>query len=80
KRRCVKINFHRVLLGFFENWDKLPQKKWDKGAGICGVHTCGAFGIICEINLTKQTELTNETHIGSAGGGHGLALRRLEAG
>jgi hypothetical protein len=27
----VKINFHRVLLGFFENWDKSPQKKWDKG-------------------------------------------------
>ena len=27
----MKINFHRVLLGFFENWDKLPQKKWDKG-------------------------------------------------
>ena len=24
----MKINFHRVLLGFFENWDKLPQKKW----------------------------------------------------
>ena len=31
KRRGVKINFHRVLLGFFENWDKSPQKKWDKG-------------------------------------------------
>jgi hypothetical protein len=29
----VKINFHRVLLGFFENWDKSPQKKWDKGGG-----------------------------------------------
>ena len=28
----MKINFHRVLLGFFENWDKSPQKKWDKGA------------------------------------------------
>jgi hypothetical protein len=27
----VKINFYGVLLGFFENWDKLPQKKWDKG-------------------------------------------------
>ena len=27
----MKINFHRVLLGFFENWDKSPQKKWDKG-------------------------------------------------
>ena len=31
KKRGVKINFHRVLLGFFENWDKSPQKKWDKG-------------------------------------------------
>ena len=27
----MKINFHRVLLGFFEKWDKSPQKKWDKG-------------------------------------------------
>jgi hypothetical protein len=27
----VKINFHRVLLGFFENWDKSSPKKWDKG-------------------------------------------------
>ena len=27
----MKINFHRVLLGFFENWDKSSQKKWDKG-------------------------------------------------
>ena len=31
KRRGVKIKFHRVLLGFFENWDKSTQKKWDKG-------------------------------------------------
>ena len=29
----MKINFHRVLSGFFENWDKSPQKKWDKGVG-----------------------------------------------
>ncbi|MBR2983383.1 MAG: hypothetical protein IKC80_09170 [Kiritimatiellae bacterium] len=29
KKKGVKINFHRVLLGFFENWDKSPQKKWD---------------------------------------------------
>ena len=27
----MKINFHMVLLGFFENWDKSSQKKWDKG-------------------------------------------------
>ena len=27
----MKINFRRVLLGFFENWDKSSQKKWDKG-------------------------------------------------
>lgn len=27
----MKINFHRVLLGFFENWDKSPLKKRDKG-------------------------------------------------
>ena len=27
----MKINFHRVILGFFENWDKSPQKKRDKG-------------------------------------------------
>ena len=27
----MKINFHRVILGFFENWDKSPRKKWDKG-------------------------------------------------
>jgi hypothetical protein len=33
----VKINFHRVLLGFFENWDKSPQKKWDKGGADAGV-------------------------------------------
>ena len=33
----MKINFHRVLLGFFENWDKSPQKKWDKGAFWVGV-------------------------------------------
>ena len=32
----MKINFHRVLLGFFENWDKSPQKKWDKGAFLGG--------------------------------------------
>ena len=37
KKKGVKINFHRVLLGFFENWDKSPQKKWDKGA------ECGSF-------------------------------------
>ena len=30
----MKINFHRVLLGFFENWDKSSQKKWDKGGFI----------------------------------------------
>ena len=29
----MKINFHRVLLGFFENWDKSPQKSGDKGGG-----------------------------------------------
>jgi hypothetical protein len=33
----VKINFHRVLLGFFENWDKSSQKKWDKGENPWGV-------------------------------------------
>ena len=33
----MKINFHRVLLGFFENWDKSPQKKWDKGGGSIGL-------------------------------------------
>ena len=33
----MKINFHRVLLSFFENWDKSPQKKWDKGAFLVGV-------------------------------------------
>jgi hypothetical protein len=33
----VKINFHRVLLGFFENWDKSSQKKWDKGGGRSGL-------------------------------------------
>ena len=31
KKKVLKINFRRVLLGFFENWDKSPQKKWDKG-------------------------------------------------
>ena len=31
----MKINFHRVLLGFFENWDKSSQKKWDKGVSGC---------------------------------------------
>ena len=24
-------------MGFFENWDKLPQKKWDKGAEYRGL-------------------------------------------
>ena len=34
----MKINFHRVLSGFFENWDKSPQKKRDKGEFyICDV-------------------------------------------
>ena len=33
----MKINFRRVLLGFFENWDKSPQKKWDKGGAKSGV-------------------------------------------
>jgi hypothetical protein len=32
----VKINFHGVLLGFFENWDESPQKKWDKGGSSTG--------------------------------------------
>ena len=27
----MKINFDRVLLGFFENRDKSPQEKRDKG-------------------------------------------------
>ncbi|MBR2714241.1 MAG: hypothetical protein IKB76_05655, partial [Kiritimatiellae bacterium] len=31
KKKVLKINFRRVLLGFFENWDKSPQKKRDKG-------------------------------------------------
>ena len=28
----MKINVHRVLLGFFENWDKSPQKKSPESA------------------------------------------------
>ena len=33
----MKINFYRVLLGFFENWDKSSQKKWDKGVNTLHV-------------------------------------------
>ena len=40
----MKINFHRVLLGFFENWDKLPQKKWDKGVGRMRLTICRRIG------------------------------------
>ena len=29
KKKGVKINFYRVLLGFFENWGKSLQKKRD---------------------------------------------------
>jgi hypothetical protein len=36
----VKIYFHRVLLGFFEKWDKSPQRKWDKGAAMSSVDSC----------------------------------------
>jgi hypothetical protein len=42
----VKINFHRVLLGFFENWDKSSQKKWDKGGKTPGLPQCPKKGII----------------------------------
>ena len=45
----MKINFHRVLLGFFENWDKLPQKKWDKGVLWEGFHLSVGFGKILVI-------------------------------
>ncbi|MBO7206916.1 MAG: hypothetical protein J6W10_04810, partial [Kiritimatiellae bacterium] len=43
KRRGMKINFHRVLLGFFENWDKSSQKKWDKGADAWRVDLLSSF-------------------------------------
>jgi hypothetical protein len=33
KKSTTKKKGYRVLLGFFENWDKTPQKKWDKGVG-----------------------------------------------
>ena len=39
----MKINFHRVLLGFFEKWDKSPQKKWDKGVMLRWVEENGRF-------------------------------------
>ena len=42
----MKINFHRVLLGFFENWDKSPQKKWDKGGVMAKLTDDLNFGII----------------------------------
>ena len=42
----MKINFHRVLLGFFENWDKSPQKKWDKGVSFAILTGEGGNGII----------------------------------
>jgi phosphoribosyl-AMP cyclohydrolase len=47
----VKINFHRVLLGFFENWDKSPQKKWDKGEENGLLQDVDKFGIICANNF-----------------------------
>jgi hypothetical protein len=50
----VKINFHRVLLGFFENWDKSPQKKWDKGADYTALHDGGDFGIMYSQFLKKR--------------------------
>jgi hypothetical protein len=63
----VKINFHRVLLGFFENWDKSPQKKWDKGGEKMGLWRKGKFGIILSscpncVQLTKWPLTTLQAH------------------
>ena len=45
KKKVLKINFRRVLLGFFENWDKSPQKKWDKGE-LGGQVVIGGYNLI----------------------------------
>ena len=42
----MKINFHRVLLGFFENWDKSSQKKLDKGVNQTIRSKCDCYDII----------------------------------
>ena len=39
----MKINFHRVILGFFENWDKSPQKKWDNRFFVAFIFVTGSL-------------------------------------
>ena len=33
KKKGCENKFLQGFIGLFENWDKSPQKKWDKGAG-----------------------------------------------
>ena len=49
----MKINFHRVLLGFFENWDKSPQKKWDKGGLRQKVDQGGGYMILSTCKIAR---------------------------
>ena len=49
----MKINFHRVLLGFFENWDKSPLKKWDKGDS-CLLTICMRIGYTVAYKLNRS--------------------------
>ena len=47
----MKINFHRVLLGFFENWDKssLRVDRWRSG---------GNEGFLVQYKYLERTNLT----------------------
>ena len=50
----MRIKFHRVLLGFFENWDKSSQKKWDKDVPTRGLTLWDVRRKIMHINRTKE--------------------------
>jgi len=48
------------LSHFFENWDKSPQKKWDKGVNPGGLHKFSKFGKICgEHSHKKDKKMAN---------------------
>ena len=56
----MKINFHRVLLGFFENWDKSPQKKWDKGAVLAQLPDGRKYGKLHAIFFRVEKDEAND--------------------
>ena len=55
-------------MGFFENWDKSPQKKWDKGTDIKPCHEVHEFGIIfthiggLRLRLMSAASLASENY------------------